>query len=88
MDGILDGGGFTSFERAVVEGTVVTLTAPAFHRRSVFVGWVLNGQSVSGYYNSVVITVEGGVTQLEAIYLRLRPRRTDVSVPDSVLGRN
>ena len=70
-DNILDGGGFTSFERTYLEGTVVTLTAPAFHQQSVFVGWTLNGQPVSGFYNSVVITVQGGVTSLEALYLRL-----------------
>ncbi|MCZ6852027.1 MAG: hypothetical protein O7F17_10340, partial [Planctomycetota bacterium] len=79
LDGTLEGGGFQNFERVYPLTTVVTLTAPETHPGWVFVGWLLNGGSHTGFHQSggdglhLDPTIEVIVTDkefsLRAIYL-------------------
>ncbi len=62
LDNILDGGGFTSFERSYPQGTYVTLTAPAIHNGWVFTGWLVNGEEYPWPVSTIVVNVEGGIT--------------------------
>ena len=55
LDETLDGGGFTNFNRAFPQGSVVTLTAPQTH-----LGWVFDGWSNNAGFGSLATSDDAG----------------------------
>ncbi len=73
VDQILDGGGFTSFERSYALGTIVTLTAPLTRNRLVFTGWVVDGEEVVPYPSPTVVIIVNGKTTTAFAGYRQKP---------------
>jgi hypothetical protein len=68
LDDQLDGGGFTSFERAYLQSTEMTLTASPTHEGQAFLGWYIDGGPLieDVTVSLVVVSTEHS---LEAVYV-------------------